>query len=210
MKLVMGSQNVLDGFIETILKRGKDSAPDFITLDSNDGGSGAAPEILMDYMGLHITQSLPALVSRLQAADLKGRILLNASGKAVTSGRIARLLCIGADTVVSARGFMFALGCIQAMECHQNSCPTGITTHIVGKQKGLVVEDKAKRVAQYIKAVHDDLVVLAHSCGLESPRQFGPENGRVTVGEGKTISALDYYFEKNDEKASQLIGMVAK
>ena len=122
---------------EEIHRRGIESAPDFITVDSADGGSGAAPMSLIDYMGLPIKESLPLVVDMLKRNGLRDRIKVIASGKMITPGEVAWALCVGADFVVSARGFMFALGCIQALQCNKNTCPTGVTTHDPRLQRGL-------------------------------------------------------------------------
>ena len=148
-KCVVGAYGWLDNLFETINQRGQSAAPDFITLDSTDGGTGAAPMSLMDYMGLSIKESLPLLVDMLEAHGLKQRIKIIASGKLVNPADVAWALCMGADFVVSARGFLFSLGCIQALQCNKNTCPTGITTHNPKLQKGLNPEIKAVRVSQY-------------------------------------------------------------
>ncbi len=122
--------------MDAIHDRGIESAPDFITLDSADGGTGAAPQSLMDFMGLPIKQSLPMLVDVLESYGLKQRVKVIVSGKLVNPAEVAWAMCMGADFVVSARGFMFSLGCIQALQCNKNSCPTGITTHNPKLQKG--------------------------------------------------------------------------
>lgn len=94
------------------------------------------------------------------------------SGKLVNPAEVAWAMCIGADFVVSARGFMFSLGCIQALQCNKNTCPTGITTHDPKLQKGLVVTDKAERVAHYAKNMMYEVGVIAHSCGVTEPRRL--------------------------------------
>ncbi len=114
-KLVIGGCNVLDYLFDEIKRRGDDSAPDFITLDSSDGGTGAAPQPLMDFMGLPLKESLPMLIDHLVGYGLRDRVRVICSGKLITPSGVAWALCMGADFIVSARGFMFALGCIQAM-----------------------------------------------------------------------------------------------
>ena len=146
IKAVIGAYGWLDELCEEILSRGPESAPDFFTVDSSEGGTGAAPQTLMDFVGLPLRESLPLVGSILRKHDLKDRIAVIASGKLVTPGEAAWALCAGADFVVSARGFMFALGCIQALQCNANTCPTGITTHDEDLQKGLDVGDKSERV----------------------------------------------------------------
>src|SRR5690606_428866 len=111
-----------------------------LTIDGGEGGSGAAPQTLVDHMSLPITEGLPRVVDALLESGLRERIRVVAAGKLVTSARAAWALCAGADFVNTARGFMFALGCIQAMRCHTNTCPTGITTHNKRLQRGLVVK----------------------------------------------------------------------
>jgi hypothetical protein len=146
-KTVIGAYGWLDELFEEIVRRGFDSAPDFIAVDSGDGGTGAAPMSLMDNVGLSIRESLPLVVDRLNAFGLRQRIRVIASGKMITPAEAAWAFCAGADFVVSARGFMFALGCIQALQCNKNCCPTGITTHRKRLQKGLDPANKAVRVS---------------------------------------------------------------
>ncbi len=112
---MLGDYGWLNDLCNEILKRGIDCAPDFITLDGAEGGSGAAPESLADYMGLPISESLPVLVDTLIEYGLRERIKVIASGKLITAGMVAWALCIGADFINSARGFMLSLGCIQAL-----------------------------------------------------------------------------------------------
>src|SRR5690606_7266002 len=144
-KAVVGEKGWLIDLVKEIRARGIEQAPDFITLDSADGGSGAAPQPLMDYVGLTIKETLPWVVDLLNEAGLKDRIKLVVAGKLITPSTVAWALACGADFVNSARGFMFALGCIQAMQCHQNTCPTGVTTHNPKLQKGLDPTNKAER-----------------------------------------------------------------
>ena len=138
-KAVIGAYGWLDELFELVNKRGIESAPDFITVDSGDGGTGAAPMSLIDCVGLPIRESLPLVVDIINKHGLKGRIRVIASGKLITPAEAAMALCLGADFINSARGFMFALGCIQALQCNKNTCPTGITTHDKHLQRGLVV-----------------------------------------------------------------------
>jgi len=186
-KAVLGQKAWLDELFSNILKRGIHSAPDFIALDSADGGTGAAPASLMDHMGLPLSSTLPYLIDRLQHHGLRQRIRVICSGKMVNPAQVAGALCLGADCVVSARGFMFALGCIQALKCNKNTCPTGITTHNTDLQGGLVVSDKAERVARYARQVHKELEIIAHSCGVEQPRQLKPHHAQVVNQQGQAV-----------------------
>ena len=196
IKCVIGAYDWLDGLLNEIKKQGVESAPDFITVDSGDGGTGAAPMALLDYVGLPIKESLPMVVDTLNRHGLKDRIKVIASGKLVTPEEVAWALCCGADFVVSARGFMFALGCIQAMQCDKNTCPTGITTHNKRLQKGLNLEDKAGRVTSYVKTMRKEVGIIAHSCGVEEPRLLRRDHCRVVMPNGKSKS-LDEVFPEN-------------
>ncbi len=186
IKTVIGADIYPRMLCEAILKRGITSAPDFITLDGGDGGTGAAPQALADHVGLTLRESLPMLVDVLIEYGLRERIRVIASGKLATPVRVAWALCIGADFVNTARGFMFALGCIQSMQCHLDTCPTGITTHNRRLQRGLDVQDKAVRVASYASRINKDINMIAHSCGLKDAREFRREHARVVLTAGKS------------------------
>jgi glutamate synthase domain-containing protein 2 len=192
-KAVIGAYGWLDELFELIKKRGIECAPDFITVDSGDGGTGAAPMSLMDCVGLPIRESLPLVVDMIAKHGLKGRIRVIASGKLVTPAEAAMALCLGADFINSARGFMFALGCIQAMQCNKNTCPTGVTTHDLRLQRGLVVSDKAERVAQYSRNMDHELGVIAHSCGVDEPRKLRRYHCRIVQSNGRSVP-LDELF----------------
>ncbi|MFZ5654255.1 MAG: FMN-binding glutamate synthase family protein [Pseudomonadota bacterium] len=195
-KLVVGGGDFFDQLCQTVLDRGAERwAPDFITLDSGDGGSGAAPQSLMDHAGLSIRESLPAVLDRLAAYGLRERIRVIAAGKLIMPVDVAWALAVGADFVVSARGFMFALGCIQAMQCNRNTCPTGVTTHDPDLQKGLDPADKAIRVAQYVENLRKEVGVIAHSCGVESPRALRRHHARIVTELGQS-EPLDQYYAK--------------
>ena len=128
-KAVIGAYGWLETMCREIHRRGPASAPDFITIDSGDGGTGAAPMPLMDNVGLPIREALLMVVDLLASCDLCDRIKIFCSGKLITPTEVGWAYCVGADSVSSARGFMFALGCIQSLKCNKNTCPTGITTH---------------------------------------------------------------------------------
>ncbi len=192
-KFVMGTFHWLDDLFTEIKLRGEDCAPDFITLDSADGGTGAAPQSLIDDMGLPLRESLPILVDALTAHGLRERIKVIASGKLITPVDVAWALCVGADFVVSARGYMFALGCIQALQCNKNTCPTGITTHDPKLQRGLVPEKKAERVANYCKNLVYEVGTIAHSCGAREPRELRRFHARVVMQNGLSVGLDELY-----------------
>ena len=133
------------------------------------------------------------VVDVLTMAGLRKRIHIIASGKMVTSANVAWALCMGADFAVSARGFMFALGCIQSLHCHMDTCPTGIATHNKRLQKGLVVTDKADRVATYAHWVNHEVNVIAHSCGLHNAREFTRDHARIIQHAGVSLPMSELY-----------------
>ena len=187
IKLVVGKWAPFLAFIEEIKKRGPESAPDFITLDGGDGGTGAAPMPLIDNMGRTIRESLPALDNALVQAGLRERICIIATGKLITPADVAWAFCAGADFVSSARGFLFSLGCIQAMKCNQNTCPTGITTHNPRLQRGLNPENKAVRVMNFVKTMRYEVEMIAHSCGVENANALGREHALIVQTGGQSI-----------------------
>ena len=192
-KSVIGSMKWVTDLCEEIHKRGIESAPDFITVDSGDGGTGAAPMPLMDNVGMPIRESLPEVVDILTSYNLGGRIRVIASGKLVTPAEVAWALCAGADFVNSARGFMFALGCIQAMKCNKNTCPTGITTHKRRFQRGLNPENKAVRVMNFVGRIRYGVGLIAHSCGVDSPRSLSRRHVRIVQENGHSVHLDELY-----------------
>ena len=192
-KAVIGAYSWIGDLCQKIQERGLDYAPDFITIDSSTGGTGAAPMSLIDYVGLPIQESLPVVIDNLTAHELRDRIKVIASGKLITPAEVAWALCMGADFIVSARGFMFALGCIQALQCDKNSCPTGITTHNKDLQRGLVHTQKSWRVTHYIQNMMHEVGVIAHSCGAKSPRELNRDHARVVQSNGRSQSLNEIY-----------------
>lgn len=191
-KAVIGSYGWLQELFQDVQRRGIESAPDFITVDSADGGTGAAPMSLIDYVGLPIKESLPLVVDLRDRAGLHDRVRIIASGK-LTNPEAAWALCVGADFVQSARGFMFALGCIQALQCNKNTCPTGVTTHDPRLQRGLVPTDKAERVARYAQHMHHEIGVIAHSCGVREPRLLRRSHCRIVGQDGRSHPLDELY-----------------
>lgn len=186
-KTVMGSVGPWEPLFELIKARGSDCAPDFITIDGGEGGTGAAPMPLMDLVGMPIRDALPRMVDLRDRYGLKDRIRMIASGKLINPGDVAWAICAGADFVTSARGFMFALGCIQALKCNRNTCPTGITTHDRRLQRGLVVEDKYLKVANYATSVIKEVETIAHSVGVAEPRLMRRRHVRLVMADGTSV-----------------------
>jgi glutamate synthase domain-containing protein 2 len=186
IKTAIGGWQFMNLLCQAIQRRGLADAPDFIAVDGGEGGSGAAPQALADHMSLSIDEALPRVVDALLEFDLKGRIRVIASGQLVTPARAAWALACGADFINTARGFMFALGCVQALRCHTNTCPTGVTTHNPRLQRGLVVEEKAQRVANYCTSMDREIDMIAHSCGLRHAREFRREHVRIVQADGRS------------------------
>lgn len=199
-KLVVGAYDWLENMCEEIHQRRSEedtefchSAPDFIVIDSGDGGTGAAPMPLLDDVGLPVRESLPVVVDILTRYGLRHRIKVIASGKLITPAGVAWALCVGADFVTSARGFMFALGCIQALKCNRNTCPTGITTHNQHLQHGLDPQEKAVRVRNFVGKIHYGVGLIAHSCGVSHPRALKRSHCRIVQGNGRSIPLDELY-----------------
>ncbi|HQU48698.1 MAG TPA: FMN-binding glutamate synthase family protein [Casimicrobiaceae bacterium] len=193
VKTAIGGWNFMNELTEAVARRGPGFAPDFIAVDGGEGGSGAAPQALADHMALSIDEALPRVVDALIEAGLRDRVRVIAAGKLVTSARAAWALAAGADFVNTARGFMFALGCIQALRCHTNTCPTGIATHNPRLQRGLVVEEKWQRVANYATNMNKEIDMIAHSCGVRHARELERRHVRLVQPTGGTI-ALDVLY----------------
>jgi glutamate synthase domain-containing protein 2 len=192
-KTVIGAYGWLEKLFLEVHARGLSSAPDFITVDGGDGGTGAAPMSLIDNVGLPLRESLPMVVDKLKEYGLRDRTKIIASGKLINPTEVAWAICAGADFVVSARGFMFALGCIQALQCNKNTCPTGITTHDRRLQRGLDPTDKAERVRRYAENMHHELGVIAHSCGVAEPRRLKRFHCRIVQATGRSVPLNELY-----------------
>ncbi len=193
IKAVVGAYGWLEELCEAIHARGIESAPDFFTLDGGDGGTGAAPMPLMDNVGLQLKESLPMLSDIFHRYGLRDRIRIIASGKRITPSSAAWAICAGADFVNTARGFMFALGCIQSLKCNKNTCPTGVTTHNPRLQRGLDPQDKKVKVANYCKNIVHEVEVIAHSCGVDEPRKLGRKHVRIVQDTGRSVPYDELY-----------------
>jgi glutamate synthase domain-containing protein 2 len=192
-KTVIGASGWLEELFDEVKRRGIESAPDFITVDGAEGGTGAAPMPLIDEVGLPLREGLPLVVDKLNLHGLRDRVKVIASGKLVHPAKVAWALCMGADFCTSARGFMFSLGCIQALQCNKNTCPNGITTHDVKLQRGLDTLDKAQRVASFQDQIEYEVGIIAHSCGVNEPRQLRRFHCRVVQENGRSIPLDEIY-----------------
>ena len=179
--------------------------PDFIVVDGAEGGTGAAPAEFIDHVGLPMHEALMLVHNTLVGLELRDTIRIGAAGRITSAFDIARTLAMGADWCNAGRGYMFALGCIQAQSCHTDRCPSGVATQDPSRWKRLDVPDKATRVQQFhdntLKALRD----LLCAAGLDHPRQLGPEHllRRVSPFEVRSLAALYRFLQPGD-----LIGKV--
>jgi glutamate synthase domain-containing protein 2 len=166
--------------------------PDFIVVDGAEGGTGAAPLEFTDHVGAPLQEGLRLVHNTLVGAGLRDRIRLGASGKIISAFDIARAMALGADWCNSARGFMFALGCIQAQTCHTGQCPTGVTTQDPLRQQALVVPDKATRVYHFHQQTLKALQELVQAAGLHHPGEIGAHHivRRVNENEVRLLANL--------------------
>lgn len=174
IKFCLGRPDEFRALVQEMKRQ--ETVPDFITVDGAEGGTGAAPKSFMDDLGLPLFEGLPIVDRILREEGVRDRLVIFAAGKLISPGRQMKALSLGADVTYSARGFLLALGCIQALQCNRNTCPVGITTHRAHLQKGLDIDDKARRVANYIEALHHDHVELLAATGKSSARQLTEEN----------------------------------
>ena len=146
--------------------------PDFIVVDGAEGGTGAAPVEFTDHVGAPLQEGLLLVHNTLVGLNLRDRIKLGCAGKVITAFDIARMIALGADWCNSARGFMFALGCIQSQTCHTGQCPTGVTTQDPQRERALVVPTKADRVYHFHRSTLLALKELVQAAGLADPGQL--------------------------------------
>ena len=176
--------------VKAMLKTG--ITPDFIVVDGAEGGTGAAPVEFTDHVGVPLQEGLLLVHNTLIGANLRDRIKLGAAGKVVTAFDIVRMMALGADWCNAGRGFMMALGCIQAQSCHTGNCPTGVTTQDSVRQQALVVPDKAMRVAQFHKSTLHALQELVQAAGLHHPGELNAHHisRRISDTEVRLLSNL--------------------
>jgi glutamate synthase domain-containing protein 2 len=159
--------------------------PDFIVVDGSEGGTGAAPLEFSDHMGMPLQDGLRLVHNTLVGVGLRGQIRIGASGKIVSGFDIARAIALGADWCNSARGFMFAIGCIQAQACHTGHCPTGVTTQDPVRQQALVVPNKAQRVFNFHLNTLKSLKEMTEAAGLMHPKDITPEHMLRRINDNK-------------------------
>lgn len=188
-KLCVGHPWEWFALVKAMLETG--ITPDFIVVDGSEGGTGAAPVEFVDHVGVPMQEGLRLVHNTLVGAGLRDRIRIGASGKIITAFDMVRTLALGADWCNSARGFMFAVGCIQAQSCHNDKCPTGVTTQDPSRQKALVVSDKSERVYHFHRNTLRAMSELLEAAGLEHPQQLRPQHivRRLADGQVQLLSA---------------------
>ena len=174
MKLCVGNRWEVLAICKAILETG--IRPDFIVVDGAEGGTGAAPAEFMDHIGAPLRQGLVLVRNALVGCDLKQHVRLAASGKQISAFSMAASMALGADWINTARGFMFSLGCIQSLNCHNNTCPTGIATSDPSRQRGLVIPDKAERVYNFHRNTIKALMEVVGAAGCEHPSELTPRH----------------------------------
>ena len=167
--------------------------PDFIVVDGKEGGTGAAPLEFADHLGLPLREGLNFVHNALVGINARDRIRVGASGKIISAFDIARVMALGADWCNSARGFMFALGCIQSQSCHTDRCPTGVSTQDRTRQRALVVPDKTERVYNFHRATLESLAELTAAAGLDHPNQFMPAHFSRRVSPNEVRSFVELF-----------------
>lgn len=194
-KLCLGHPWEFMGIVKAMLATG--ILPDFIVVDGAEGGTGAAPVEFTDHLGVPLREGLLFVHNTLVGTNLRSRIRLGASGKVVSAFDMASVLAIGADWVNSARGFMFAIGCIQSQSCHTNRCPTGVATQDALRQRALVVPDKAQRVHNFHRNTLKALAEMLAAAGVSHPSELGPHHlvRRISSTEIKLFSQLHRFLE---------------
>jgi glutamate synthase domain-containing protein 2 len=204
-KLAIGHPWEFFGIVKAMLATG--IVPDFIVVDGGEGGTGAAPVEFSDHVGAPLQEALLLVHNTLVGANLRAKVKIGASGKIITAFDIARTIALGADWCNSARGFMFALGCVQSQSCHTDRCPTGVATQDELRQKALVVPDKTARVAHFHQNTVKALAQLIAAAGLTHPSQLKPHHivRRVSPNQVKLASGLLPYLAPGELlDASQL------
>lgn len=186
IKFCVGSFNEVKGLVREMINQ--DTFPDYISVDGAEGGTGAAPKAFMDRVGVPLFPALSGVNKILIKAGVRDRLKLLAAGKLVNPGRQMLAFALGAQAIYSARGFMLALGCIQAMECGKNTCPIGITTHDRTLQNGLDIGVKSVRVKNYVNNVEHDLMELLSASGQPSFQSLSMQN--LYIPEGSTLAPL--------------------
>ncbi|SHF10535.1 Glutamate synthase domain-containing protein 2 [Kaistia soli DSM 19436] len=197
-KLALGHPWEFMSIVKAMLATG--IVPDFIVVDGAEGGTGAAPVEFTDHIGIPMHEGLLLVHNTLVGAGLRPQVKIGVAGKVISAFDIASCLATGADWVNMARGFMFAIGCVQSLSCHTNTCPTGVATQDPLRQRSLVVADKAERVAAFHRHTLAALAEMLAAAGLSHPAQLAPHHlaRRVTPTEIRLLSQLHVFLKPGE------------
>ncbi|WP_227271392.1 FMN-binding glutamate synthase family protein [Roseobacter weihaiensis] len=208
-KLCIGHRREFMCMVKAMLETGV--VPDFIVVDGTEGGTGAAPVEFTNHVGMPMVEGLAFVHNTLRGAGLRDQIKIGAAGKIVSAFDVARALALGADWCNSARGFMFAIGCIQAQACHTNHCPVGVATQDPVRARALDVGSKSHRVARYHRNTLKALGEMTGAAGLGQPGDFMPQHMMLRLGDKKMVEASDAFtylpegFLLNTEEESAVL-----
>jgi glutamate synthase domain-containing protein 2 len=186
IKMVIGHYDEVESIADK-MSREVGRGPDFIAIDGGEGGTGAAPLVLAAHAGLPMRKALAVTNRVLTEAGVRDDVTLFASGRIATPADAAVALALGADAVGIARGNLLALGCIQSLRCHTNTCPTGIATQDRELMKVLDVDGAAERVTRYLTTLMAETELLSRSCGYTSPEQLQPTDVLMHVEPGRWV-----------------------
>lgn len=197
-KLCVGARTEFLSICKAMLQTG--ITPDFIIVDGSEGGTGAAPQEFVDHVGMPLTEGLMLVQNCLVGTGLRQHIKIGASGKVTSGFDIVTRICQGADFTLSARAMMFAVGCIQAMKCHTNACPTGVATQDAGLSRALYVPDKIERVANFQRATVASAAQMIASMGLNGFDELTPSmlNRRIDTYRNKTYAEIYEWLMPGD------------
>ncbi len=185
-KLCIGQPWEWFGIVKAMLESG--ICPDFVVVDGSEGGTGAAPVEFSDHVGMPMREGLRMVHNSLVGAGLRDQVRIGVSGKIISAFDVARAVALGADWCNSARGFMFALGCIQSRSCHTDHCPTGVATQDPDRQRALVVPDKAERVKNFHELTVQALAELVGAAGLTHPSEISADHIMVRDAAGQAVT----------------------
>ena len=200
-KLCIGHPWEWFAMVKAMLQTG--ITPDFIVVDGTEGGTGAAPLEFIDHVGSPLQEGLILVHNSLRGARLRSQIMIGCAGKVVSAFDIARLMALGANWCNSARGFMFAIGCIQAQTCHTGHCPTGVTTQDPLRQQALVVGDKAERVYHFHQNTLHALKELVQAAGVQHPNEINAHHIVRRTGD-HTVDSLAHALLREIPEGSLL------
>lgn len=191
-KLCIGHRREFMCIVKAMLET--EIVPDFIVVDGTEGGTGAAPLEFANHVGMPMMEGLTFVHNTLRGAGLREQIKLGAAGKLVSAFDIARALATGADWCNSARGYMFAIGCIQAQACHTNHCPVGVATQDALRQRALDPEDKSQRVARFHRNTLAALGEMTGAAGLSNPGEFQPRHLMIRQADAQMVAGDEAYY----------------